>query len=81
MIAKRLEQGQILPAWYGVAWIEWDSGRAVCLPVGLNIVAGAARQAWNWVRHGWRPVRLDPREAYAQGVRDGRAQQRREVAR
>jgi hypothetical protein len=71
-LRKYLGPGECLPAWYGIAWVEWQSDRGVCYPVPLNIIAGVIRATWIWLRHGWRIVPVNSRDAYAQGLRDGR---------
>lgn len=76
-LVKRVRQGELLPAFYGVSWVDFASNEAVCLPVGLNLLAATARSVYIWVRYGYRAVYVNPREAYAQGyargVFDGRA--------
>lgn len=72
---KRISDGEIIPAWYGCAWRDWASNRMVCLPVPLNVLASYARGAYMWLRFGFMPVPSNPRDAYAQGLRDGRADQ------
>lgn len=62
----------MIPAWYGVAWMQWDVDVAVCLPIPLNLLAAAVRALAIWLRHGYRVVPLNAREAYAQGLRDGK---------
>ncbi len=69
---KRIKQGAIVPAWYGVAWREWDSHEAVCLPVGLNAIVAVTRWAWFGIRFAGVALPDRERDAYAQGYRDGR---------
>jgi hypothetical protein len=72
MIAKRIKEGEIIPAWYGVAWVDLPLYETICLPLGLNLLASIARNAYIAVRHGWRSCPISPRDAYNQGLRDGR---------
>lgn len=72
-IVKRISEGQLLPPFYGVAWVVWYSNEAICLPVPLNLIAALAREAWLFCKHGWRPMHRSPRAAYDQGRIDGAA--------
>lgn len=69
---KKVSQGDLLPPFYGVAWYDYMRGRCVCLPVGLNLIAAAARAAWIFIKHGGRQLPMDPRAAYEQGLQDGK---------
>jgi hypothetical protein len=49
--ARVLEEGQMLPCGYGVAWWLPFSDCAYCLPIPLNRVVGAFRAWWlQWRR-------------------------------
>lgn len=69
---KLCAQGEMLPPWYGVAWYEFSRDVAVCYPVPFNRMAAFGRALWLWLRHGSREVRLNPRDAYYQGLKQGR---------
>lgn len=71
-IAKEVRQGQVIPAWYGVAWYRWDADLAICYPMPFNLVFAAIRAVVIWVRHGYRAMPYSARDAYAQGLRDGK---------
>lgn len=80
LLVRVVAEGTVLPAGYGVAWIRWSTGDAICLPVPLNIAAGAARRAWHWAKVP-RALVMDPRQAYNKGYRAGvRAGQRQNGA-
>jgi hypothetical protein len=82
-ILKTINQGEMLPRFYGLAWVEWHRDGAVCAPVPLNWVIAVARAIWVFATQGTRAISWNPRDAYRQGIRDGRAQverQRAEVA-
>jgi hypothetical protein len=70
---KKITNGEIIPRYYGVAWSRWQTGEAVCLPLGLNVLAALLRAAYFSIKHAGRIIQACPREAYAQGLRDGRA--------
>jgi hypothetical protein len=70
-LIKTAREGECLPPWYGVVYIEWYRQERVCLPVPLNLIARIVRAAWLFIMHGNEEVRLNPRDAYHQGRRDG----------
>ncbi|MFL9670457.1 hypothetical protein WIX39_026240 [Variovorax sp. AB1(2024)] len=53
-IKKEIREGNLIPAWYGVAWTEYREGSLYghCLPIPLNLIAGWARRLYLWVKHG-----------------------------
>ena len=64
-----LEEGYVLPAWYGVAWRCIYTNRAYCLPIPLNKIAGSFRNWWIALR---RPCEDDPiLDAYRYGRSQG----------
>lgn len=77
----RLQQGDRLPRLYGIAWTEWGSRDAVCLPIGMNLLGYALHGLYLWLRTLGADVPLNPRwayldgmratEAYRQGLKDG----------
>ena len=68
---KVIKPGQMIPAWYGIAWQNFDSRSAVCYPIPINVAMAAGRAFWYWLRYGYKPVPLDPRDAFVQGVKEG----------
>lgn len=70
LFVRRIGHGFIIPAGYGVAWVRWQSGEAVCMPVPLNVLAGALRTAWLWLKAP-RGIVDNPSAAYAAGHADG----------
>lgn len=80
LLVREVAEGAVLPAGFGVAWISWTSGAAVCLPIPLNVAAGACRRTWHWAKVPHALV-MDPRQAYDKGYRAGiRAGQRQHGA-
>lgn len=67
-----VNEGSILPAWYGLAWHRYHKLSAVCMPLPFNILAAALRGVWIWLRFGFLPVPCNPLDAYWQGLQDGR---------
>lgn len=70
--SRVVREGEMLPPWYGVAWVDFRSGSAVCMPVPCNLIAGLVRAAWAFLRIGHHPVYRSPRAAYLQGRHDER---------
>lgn len=58
-LIREVDQGSLLPTGFGIAWRRWETGRAVCMPMPLNLVAGAARRLWFAIKHGVSPHKLD----------------------
>lgn len=73
MLIKTVRQNEIIPRFYGVAWIDYYRDQAVCLPLGVNLLAALVRILYFNIRHPRLLVTTDPRAAYQQGFRAGRA--------
>lgn len=69
-IAKEVHNGEIIPAWYGVAWVRLEVDAAICYPMPLNLLIAVVRSIAIWMRHGYRAVPYSARDAYAQGLRE-----------
>ena len=72
-LIKRVRPGEMLPPFYGIAWRDYSTYEAVCLPVPLNLIVWVGRNVWAFCKQGAKALPESPREAYEQGVRDGRA--------
>jgi hypothetical protein len=68
-MAKRINPGALLPRFYGIAWRDYATDQAVCLPVPLNAIGAMLRSCWITLRSGWRAVQMNPRDAFLQGQR------------
>ncbi|OEZ90695.1 hypothetical protein [Duganella phyllosphaerae] len=80
LLVRVVAEGQLIPAGFGVAAVNWKTGDALCLPIPLNLVAASARRAWYLVKAPHALV-VDPRQAYDKGYRAGvRAGQRQRRA-
>ena len=75
-IMRTIDEGEMLPPFYGVAWYRWDSQRMVILPIPLNVVARALRACWVFMRMGGVSVASNARDAYWQGYRTAEAKHR-----
>lgn len=49
----RVEEGQIIPKWYGVAWREFNSYHAICMITPFHWVARNFRWLWLWFMRPW----------------------------
>lgn len=67
---KHIRPGELLPPFYGIAWVDFHTDVAICLPVPLNFLVGLGRGAWVFLVIGHRVVYMSPRAAYWQGRRD-----------
>lgn len=53
------------PDGYGTAWQLWQMNARVCMPVPLNLIAGAIRATWHWFKRGFYASGHSPRYAEA----------------
>lgn len=75
-LTKIIREADYFPRGYGVAWRVWHQRDTyVCLPIPLNVIARAARNAFFWVREAsFGRIREDTlASAYQLGYDDGRA--------
>lgn len=54
-----IPEGAEFPRGYGLAYRNWMTLNAVCMPVPLNVIVGAGRRFWFALVHGVRPSRWD----------------------
>ena len=69
---KTIEEGGMLPRFYGIAWWTFYQRRAVCMPVPFNMVARVLRDGWQYMLAP-SMVPMNPRDAYNAGYAAGRA--------
>jgi hypothetical protein len=46
VIRREIQQGECIPAGYGIAWRRWDCDRTVCYPIPLNLLASFLHDLW-----------------------------------
>jgi hypothetical protein len=63
--------GQITPAWYGLAWYDWQRNGHYALPIFLALPCGVARYLWAGLLTGSHAVAIDARVAYLDGIQQG----------
>lgn len=60
-LLREVLRGERVPRGFGVAWVEYHRDAAVAMPIPLNLVAGAVRAAWLWMKSdAWRAWSNDP---------------------
>lgn len=47
----RLQDGERLPAWHGLAWFDMAEQTYVCAPIPLNLLLGLWNKAYYWLRY------------------------------
>jgi hypothetical protein len=72
IFVKRLKEGEMLPAWYGVAFYDFACGRCVAVPIPFNVIYALLRNIYIYIRVSGRAVHCNPREAYWQGYQEGK---------
>jgi hypothetical protein len=63
--------GQVIPAWYGLAWYDWQRNGHYALPIFLALPCGVARWLWAGLRTGSKAMAIDSRVAYLDGIQQG----------
>jgi hypothetical protein len=63
--AIEVVEGEMLPRGYGLAWRRWDRHATVCLPLGLNIIAGVLRAIYQRIQRGINPTPFEKELAKA----------------
>lgn len=66
-----IDRGQVIPAWYGLAWYDWQRNGHYALPIFLALPFGVARWFWAGLRTGCATVAIDSRVAYLDGIQQG----------
>lgn len=69
---QKVACGERMPACYGLAWQDWRRDLSVAMPVPFNVLARVARDAWIYLSAPGE-VAVNPRAAYMEGFRAGRA--------
>jgi hypothetical protein len=72
IFVKRLKEGEMLPAWYGVAFYDFATNRMVAAPIPFNVIFVLLRKIYVYIRSGIKTVYFEPREAYWQGYTEGK---------
>lgn len=67
MLRCALEDGARLPKGYGIAWFDHARQVTICLPIPLNVIAGALRIGLQWLRSPWPSMTPSERACYERG--------------
>lgn len=74
MFVKKIKRQYVIPAFYGVAWVDYCSGELICMPVPFNVAAKFARDAWLKIKYAGVVIpdtRQDAFDAgYKQAIKD-----------
>lgn len=71
---KYIKAGNIIPSWYGYAYLKFDGDIYVYMPIPLNYLAALWKrwEFWWWeIKHYPRKL-TDDRDSYMRGYGDGR---------
>lgn len=69
-LRKAIDEGELMPNGYGVAYVDYCRRQAVCYPIGLNAVIGVCRAIYFWLCFDYRKSPFFGAEAYYQGLCD-----------
>lgn len=64
-----VQPGNMAPSGYGIAWCRYETGEAVCMPMPLNLIAGAILGTYRWIRGGFFVHHWSPR--YSEAIEYG----------
>lgn len=73
-LVARVRRGELAPRFHGPVWQDWARDEYFTVLVPLNIPICAMILGWSWLRAGWRPLFLQPHQAYLQGRAEGQRQ-------
>lgn len=68
----RIEEGQMIPKFYGVAYRDYDTLYAICYPIPLNIFMGLWNKILIWFKHGHKLYENGYTKGHSEGKRLGR---------
>ncbi len=77
MIRKEIDEGMMLPPFYGLAYYDYLRRIGVCYPIPLNFLVAGIRHVWFVLKRGCRPAQWELREgnlvskSYAKGRSEG----------
>ena len=71
MLIRKVQPGERIPAWYGLAWFDWVNDDAVVVPLPLVLPILLGRHFWAALRTCNRDIARDPRSAFLDGVEHG----------
>ena len=48
---KLVRPGEVIPPFYGIAYIQWETDEAVAYPLFLNLLVILWRDCLHWLKH------------------------------
>lgn len=63
--------GQVTPAWYSLAWYDWQRNGYYVVPIFLALPIALGRWLWAGLRAGNKELAIDARVAYLDGIQQG----------
>ena len=66
-----IRHGERTPAWYGLAWYDWNAGGHWAAPIFLALPFAFGRWLWAGLRAGNKELAIDARVAYLDGIQQG----------
>ena len=66
-----IRHGERTPAWYGLAWYDWNAGGHWAAPIFLALPIAFGRWLWAGLRAGNKELAIDARVAYLDGIQQG----------
>lgn len=70
-LARRISEGEILPRFYGQAYLDWPTGESVCYPIPLNFLVSIERRIRIRLKWGWPSDEVYSKIIYHRGWRQG----------
>jgi hypothetical protein len=70
-LLRFIQRHEVCPAWYTVAWHDWNSCGFYALPIPLALPFALARWVWAGLRTGSKELAADTRVAYLDGIQQG----------
>jgi len=49
-LKREVEQGCRAPLFYGIAYMDFQSGARICYPLGINLMVIILRDIWFWLK-------------------------------
>jgi hypothetical protein len=68
----KIRQGELIPAWYGIAYYSFHEDCAYATFIPFNIIYAIVRSIYIFMRVGGVSVRQNSRESYWQGLLKGK---------
>jgi len=71
-LRKEIKEGEPIPKFYGISYLEPNRLGAICYPIPLNILIGYIRKIYLWFLSGW-DFKTGYEKGFSEGLVSGRA--------